>query len=238
MPREITAEQLLAELDDLIRSTPQGPNVRQGLKLDHQWIGRAIALISRWDRQQGEAFSGLVTTFQGPHAMESGQAFQLMLTTLNRARADLRLEVGQLAIAIPAGAVFDYFDELRKIIGTATQDVLFVDQYLDADFVTRYLVDVPATAGIRLLTAENRLASLLSAVDLLMAQHHRKVEVRVSQGMHDRYVLVDGMACYQSGASFKDGAKKAPTTLTQIIDPFPAVRDTYEKMWAAGRVER
>lgn len=54
--------------------------------------------------------------------------------------------------------------------------------------------------------------------------------------MHDRYVFVDRTACYQSGASFKDGAKKSPTTLTQITDAFAAVQQTYEALWAAGTV--
>lgn len=50
--------------------------------------------------------------------------------------------------------------------------------------------------------------------------------------------FVDRTACYQSGASFKDGAKRAPTTLTQITDAFEAVWNTYEKAWAAAKIER
>ena len=33
------------------------------------------------------------------------------------------------------GAVFDYFDGIRKIIEIAKQDIFFIDQYLDAEFV-------------------------------------------------------------------------------------------------------
>ena len=55
---------------------------------------------------------------------------------------------------------------------------------------------------------------------------------------HDRYVFVDRGACYQSGASFKDGAKKAPTTLTQITDAFGPMLKTYEDLWGGARVER
>lgn len=40
----------------------------------------------------------------------------------------------------------------------------------------------------------------------------------IAAQLGDRYVFVDGKACYQSGASFKDGAKLTPTTLTQITD--------------------
>jgi len=64
------------------------------------------------------------------------------------------------------------------------------------------------------------------------------ISVRSAGGFHDRYVFVDGAACYHSGASFKDGAVKAPTTLTQITDAFSAVLKTYEDVWAVGTVER
>jgi len=47
-------------------------------------------------------------------------------------------------------------------------------------------------------------------------------------------MIIDGTACYQSGASFKDGARNAPTTFTQVGDAFAAVRDTYEGIWKAG----
>jgi hypothetical protein len=61
--------------------------------------------------------------------------------------------------------------------------------------------------------------------------------MRSAPGFHDRYVIVDGAACYQSGASFKDGAKAAPITLTQITDAFPAVLQTYQDLWTRANVE-
>ena len=138
--------------------------------------------------------------------------------------------------AIGQGEVFDYFNKLRELIETATQDMLFVDPYLDADFVSHYLPYVKPGVSIRLLTRE-QLPKLLPAVDRFVQQHSGAVEVRSAPGFHDRYVFVDQNACYQSGASFKDGAKKAPTTLIQITDVFPAVLQTYKDMWDQAKVE-
>jgi hypothetical protein len=218
----------LAEFDDLIRTMPERATMRHDLEQNDRWLGRAAALVNRWDAAQGMRFQLLMTQFHGVQAREAGEAFRGVVAVINQARADLRLEAGQMSVALPAGGVFDYFDEVRKIVETATQDVLFVDPYLDAEFVSRYLAHIPAGAAIRLLTTENKLTTLLPAVDAFAQQHGRKIEVRVSQGMHDRYAMVDGSTCYQSGASFKDGAKKAPTTLTQITDAFAAVHATYE----------
>ncbi len=137
---------------------------------------------------------------------------------------------------IGQGEVFNYFDELRKLIETATRDLLFVDPYLDAEFVSRYLSHVKPGVSIRLLTRE-RLSKLLPAVELFVQQSAAAVEVRSAPGFHDRHVFVDQNACYHSGASFKDGARNAPTTLTPITDVFLAVLQIHKDMWDQAKVE-
>jgi hypothetical protein len=143
--------------------------------------------------------------------------------------------VGPLTVAVAAGSVFDYFDEVRKKIESAKADLLFVDPYLDADFVSSYLPHVTAGVAVRLLARKN-IAKLVPAASLLATQQNFPLQIRTATDFHDRYVFVDGVECYQSGASFKDGAKKAPTTLTQITDAFPSMRQTYEDIWAAASV--
>jgi hypothetical protein len=107
---------------------------------------------------------------------------------------------------------------------------------LDSEFVSRYLPY--ATKGIKLrLLARHKLSTLLPAVAAYASQYG-PVEVRSSPDFHDRYMIVDGTSCYQSGASFKDGAKSSPTTLTEISDAFAAVHQTYENIWATTKVER
>jgi hypothetical protein len=92
-------------------------------------------------------------------------------------------------------------------------------------------------AAIRLLGRE-RIATLLLAVDLFAKQSGCVIQVRSAPHFHDRYVFVDRSGCYQSGASFKDGAKSALTTLTQITDAFAAMLQTYETIWSKAKVER
>jgi hypothetical protein len=67
-----------------------------------------------------------------------------LTSLLHQARADLRMDVGPLSVVIDKGQVFDYFDELRKVIEPARSDLFCVDPYLDAEFVSHYL---PHVAG-------------------------------------------------------------------------------------------
>lgn len=157
---------------------------------------------------------------------------------LHQARHDLRMKtIGPLSTAIGHGLIFDYFDEVRKFIEPARKDLFFIDPYLDAEFVSRYLPHVAPGVLIRLLARE-RIATLLPAAETFTKQSNANVQIRSASKFHDRYVLVDNQVCYQSGASFKDGAKSAPTTLTQITDAFEAVTQTYEALWKSAKVER
>jgi hypothetical protein len=153
----------------------------------------------------------------------------------------LRLRTtGPLNIAIDKGRVFEYFDELKEIIKQATADLLFVDAYLDDEFVSRYLPYAKSGISIRLLTSgkdPRHLGKLLPAIKLFSNQNYQAVSVRTTAELHDRYVLVDHVRCFSSGASFKDGAKNAGTTIVQLIDIFDPVRDAYEKLWTAAQVE-
>src|SRR6266516_1680968 len=234
---DISEQQLLAEVEDILRTMP----ARETLGNDNDevmaWIGRASALIHAWSSSRAIFFDSHVRGLGSPMSVVFYEGARGVLTMLNEARHDLRLKtVGPLTIAVDQGRVFDYFDEVRKVIESVKIELLFVDPYLDAEFTSRYLPHVSSSVVVRLLAREN-LGTLLPAVVLLRQQRKMAIEVRSAKGFHDRYIFVDRLSCYQSGASFKDGAKKAPTTLTQITDAFSAVLDTYEQRWSGGIVQ-
>ena len=231
-------EELLGEVEDLLRTMPPRETLRHATDENFAWLGRVSAVIEAWSLPKTIPLGMAMDQFHGQSARDAQEGLRKLLTLLHEARHSLRMKtVGPVNAAIGHGQEFDYFDEVRRIIEPAKQDLLFVDPYLDAEFVARYLPHVTKGVPIRLLARE-RLATLLPAVDLYSRQSGAPVQVRSAPGFHDRYVIVDRAACYQSGASFKDGAKAAPTTLTQITDAFPVVRQTYEDLWNAAKVER
>jgi hypothetical protein len=78
--------------------------------------------------------------------------------------------------------------------------------------------------------------NLEPAVRMFVAQGGQVSLRKPVSKIHDRYVFCDRHSGYHSGASFKDGAVKAPTTLTQITDAFSAVLQTYEGLWTSAQV--
>ncbi len=204
----IAPEQLLAEIEDVIRTMPSRETIHNDSPEILSWMGRASAVMHAWDPVRAVIFNRHITDVHAHMAIDSYRGFLGVIKMLHQARHELRLRtVGPLTVSVGQGSVFDYFDEVRKVIEAAKMNLLFVDPYLDAEFVSRYLPHVSHGVVVRLLGRE-RMATLLPAVTLLRQQTNLAIEVRSAGGFHDRYVFVDGNSCYQSGASFKDGAQK------------------------------
>lgn len=229
-------EDLLGEVEDILRVMPPRETLRQSSDQNLAWLGRVAAFVNAWNSVKSIPLNAAMNDFHGLSARDAQVGFRKIITLLHEARQDLRMRtVGPVNTAIGHGQVFDYFDEIRKIIEPASQDLFFIDPFLDAEFVSRYLPHIQKGIIIRLLGRE-RITTLLPAVDQFSKQAGAQISVRSNAGFHDRYVIVDGSACYQSGASFKDGAKSSPTTLTQITDAFEVVKKTYEDIWTTGMI--
>lgn len=235
----MSREQLLVEMEDIIRTMPPRATIRHETQENVAWFGRASAAIEAWNSSKVPLVKEYLDLFfSNGHARETGYGFTKLLTLLHQAQSELRLEtLGPASVAVSHRMVFEYFEEIRKIIEFAREDLMFVDPYLDAEFVARYLPHVATGVTIRLLARE-KLATLLPALDAFARQTGAAVEIRSASNFHDRYVFVDKVSCYQSGASFKDGAKAAPTTLTQITDAFASMLKTYEDIWSRAEVKR
>ena len=233
---KLSPEQLAFEVEDILRSMPGKRDFVANPDECLPWLGRASAAMASWNSTKAIfKFEPLIEFLSSPGGADPGPAIRSVLVLLHQAKNELRLQSpGSLSIGIDAGQVFEYFDELRRVVETAKIDLLFVDPYLDAEFVSRYLPHASAGTAIRLLARE-RLSTLLPATAAFAAQSGARIEVKADPAFHDRFVFVDSLACYQSGASFKDGAKKSPTTITQVTDAFEVVRDTYERIWQSAK---
>ena len=229
---KLPLDQLLFEIEDVIKTMPPAQSLGNDSSDVLTWLGRASAAMHAWDSVKAMAFfDSHVGRLGSSLARDFTPAMRGVLVMLHQAQHDLRMRTtGPLSVSLQKGNVFEYFDELRQVIELARTDLLFVDPYLDAEFVARYLPFATTGCTVRLLGRE-KLPALVAAVGLFAQQHQLAISVRSTPALHDRYLIVDGAACYQSGASFKDGAKKAGTTLTQITDAFAPVRDTYEALW-------
>ena len=161
----MTPEQLLGEVEDLLRTMPSRVVFIQSPADVVEWSGRASAVMELVGHTLSVQFFSAMQGVNGSRYIQDA-SLVVIPRLLHQARFTMRMKtVGPISTAVGAGHVFDYFDEVRQIIEGATGDLLFVDPFLDAEFVARYLPHVKEGVVIRLLTRKG-VDKLLPAVDV------------------------------------------------------------------------
>jgi hypothetical protein len=231
----MTKEELLAEIEDVLRSMPPRTTLRHPEPENFEWLGRVSAVIESWNRLKTPELSLAMDQFHNPMAQPAQEGYRKIMTLLHQARSDLRMQtVGPVNSVIGQGKVFEYFDLVRRVIETGSRDLLFIDNYLDADFIATYLPHVRAGVTVRLL-GSHKISALRSAATLFASEHGLAIEARSTRDAHGRFLLVDDRTAYASGASFKDGPRKALATFTEIEGSlFAELQQKCEALWAKG----
>jgi len=237
-PPSLDKRTLLHYLNELVRAKPADMNQGVTNPPNQEWTGQARALIGMWNPARAPAFADdLDVLFQHERAAWNAKqsAYARIMHVIEEARSELRIVAGgQVAAAFNAGQSFDMFDKLRRVIETAQRDVLFVDRYMGADFVSMYLPHVPQWVRARLLTRDY-VPQLTSALAVFKGQHSTTVEVRTSQDFHGRFLCVDGGQAILVDASFKDAARAAPAVIMELTADITAASiSQYEALWKAG----
>src|SRR5258706_208648 len=97
---KIAPEQLLYEVEDVIRTMPARETLSHSRPENEEWLGRAAGCIHMWDSLRGVIFKGEVDKL-GNRTFDPSSAIRAILTTLQQARTELRLStVGPLTIAV------------------------------------------------------------------------------------------------------------------------------------------
>ncbi len=239
----LTKAQVLAEIEDVLRTMPPRDRLYLDDDTNHVWLGRASAAIANWDSGGAKVkwdFAQQDLDRNGKHS----RAPMTMVRLLHQAQNDLRMKtVGPVNVAVGQGQVFAYMDTLRKLLQMAKSDVLFVDRYINGDFVSDYLPHIGAGVTIRILTRRDQqtakhLATLVPMAKSFAAQFTQSVSIRSNSNFHDRFLMIDGVSGYGSSCSFKDGPRTAGALITEHVPAiFAKVKPENEALWSAATVE-
>ena len=136
-------------LIESVRSMPAAESIRAPTLENHDWVGRARVLIATWDDSKDKSFgeysdSLFVRSNEGFRDRNTASSsLAKMMNMIQEARNELRLMTGgRISGAFDAGQPFEIYDELRMVIETAQREVLFVDRWMGADFVTKFMPHV------------------------------------------------------------------------------------------------
>jgi len=102
------------------------------------------------------------------------------------------------------GQVFDAYEFTSKIIRSAQQRIVLIDNYIDETTIT-HLSKKKSDVKVLLLT--NRISKQLT-LDLQKANtQYGNFEIKIFNKSHDRFLIIDDEKVYHIGASLKDLGK-------------------------------
>lgn len=105
-------------------------------------------------------------------------------------------EYDEQEVFIAKGEVYTAYRTISNIMSQAQKEILVIDPYVDEDLLDMF-ASLDPSVKIRVLT-EHLKGNFKQALRKLQ-QQRRGIEVRCSSQFHDRFIVVDGKACYQLG---------------------------------------
>ena len=143
------------------------------------------------------------------------------------------VEYDDQEVFIAKGEVYTAYRTIKNIMSQGQKEILVIDPYVDEDLLDMF-ASLDPSVKIRVLTEHLKGDFKLACRKL--RQQRGGIEVRCSSQFHDRFIVVDGKACYQLGGSINHAGAKA----TVIGTKSDAIRDRViaeaEKAWSANPV--
>lgn len=202
---------LLLKLTDLIENPPMLAEVQSipGNSEHRKWLAKAGALLKRFDKyQHGVKFDLAMTHLGNYQHWAVNTIIGLVWDAIEAIQLDLELDGrDQIGNAYAAGEYYDYFRDLKEIIGRATNQLVIVDPYFDGKAFQAYLSEVSNQVEIRIL-ADRYSTDVKQYAERHAQQHGTRIELRRSKELHDRLIFVDREDCWITGGSVKDAGKR------------------------------
>lgn len=206
-----------------------------------QWLGKAVALVQASGQLQlsvriDNAVKQLVATYETEkHAKDIMLVLTQLLFVL-----ELQLPVGSQGAFVAAGASFDAYAALSKIVSGAKSEILIVDPYMDITAVTDVAVLARTGVRVRLLSDAGAVKQTLKpAADKWIQQYgpSKPLEARLAPArtLHDRLVIIDAAEAWILTQSLKDFAARSPATIQRADADLAAMKvHAFQAIWNAA----
>jgi len=236
LERRAELASLYVQLGRLIEQAPAIDMGTYGTPEVLLWLGRVQSIVERTGRTMDQLELANAKRRLGTALHDEAALFAPLYSTL--AALEQFATASGSAVFLAAGAPFDTYQAVVKIVTQATSGIYIVDRYLDGSILGKYLIELRAGIPIRLLTTQNRFTeSLIQATAPWREQlPDRAVEVRIVDKslVHDRLIIIDGKDAWSCTQSFKDLATSAPAELINAAATTAEKIEAYEAIWATA----
>jgi hypothetical protein len=116
------------------------------------------------------------------------------------------VEYDEQEVFIAKGEVYTAYRTIKNIMSQGQNEILVIDPYVGEDLLDMF-AGLDPSVKIRVLTEHLKGGFKLALRKL--QQQRGGIEVRCSSQFHDRFIVVDGKACYRLGGSINYAGAKA-----------------------------
>ena len=196
-----------------------------------QWIARIGALFSQFDIIYEASFE-IIKNNTKQHWSESREDFRReLLSASEKIKLHLELE-GQenIGTVYNTNQEYDFMRDLKEIISEAKNEIFIIDPYFDGDSFNTYLGDLGNKFTIRILYKKESL-DVVGHIKRFESQYKVKSEIRKSNEIHDRIIILDKTDCWIIGGSIKDAGIKPTYLIPLSLCITPEKIKIYENIW-------
>jgi hypothetical protein len=145
-----------------------------------------------------------------------GYVFNNRMNRLEDNMEDLRNKMNEIDLQIKThslptqgvffdGQVFDAYELASKIIRSAKQNIVLIDNYIDENTLTHL---TKKQEGVKVLLLSNSSGKQLTLDIQKVNQQYGGFELKAFNSSHDRFLIIDNKEVYHLGASLKDLGKR------------------------------
>ncbi len=132
---------------------------------------------------------------------------------------------------LTVGKPYDAFKIIESILLSAKKRVYIIDAHVDESLFDLYFDSLDIAVEIKVLS--KFMHGKFEAIGKKFKVQHPKFEIRLSNDVHDRYVIADNRA-WTFGQSLKDAGNK-PVCIIEISD-VPSIDAIFSNLWNKGKI--
>ena len=160
-------------------------------------IMKAFVAMRRFLQNNQQLFGEIVSIKQ--HQLNADKKIEQLFNLMDKYR------INDTQGIFFQGQIFDAYAKFESFIAQAQKSIILIDNYVDLSVLERLTKKNNGVA----VTIYTKAQTLLTLQDIQKFNtQYPTLEVKFTDSMHDRFLIIDDMVLYHIGASLKDLGKK------------------------------
>ena len=183
--------------------------------IDYYNLDAIISVGYRVNSKQGTQFRIWATTILREYLLK-GFAINQRVDRIENNLENLSKEVSKISLQLKTsnlpnqgiffdGQIYDAYELMSKIIRSATNEIILIDNYIDETVLTHLS---KRAENVKAIICTKSISKVLQLdLERHNSQYH-PIQIKELRDCHDRFLIIDQKELYHIGASLKDLGKK------------------------------